>query len=291
MRWVMIDFRLKTFMTVWEEKSFTRASQKLCITQSAVSQHIKMLESQVGKKLFNYESRTLTLTDAGQLLYRYAVTAWSDGLKTLENISRLEDHPLVRIGATRSIGAYLLPELLVSYMHRHPATELTVSVENTRDLLEKLERGLLDFIFLEGIFDQDTYNVQVVMKDAFIPLCSPDHRFAKGQYSLIDLLSERLIVREVGSGSRAVLELALQNLNCTIQSFFRKIELGNIEAIKVLTSRNMGITFLYKQSVMKELQEGSLVQINVRDFTMYHDFCFVTLKNSLYQDVYKELVQ
>jgi len=283
----MLDYRIRSFIAVWEEKSFTLAAQKLCLTQSAVSQHIKSLEERFGKKLFHFQGRELTLTAAGERLYRYAVVAQADGNKTVELIIREEKIPPLRIGATRTIGAYLLPDLLGTYLRRYPDADPSVTVENTRDLLEKLQRGLLDFVLIEGIFNREEYSTQTILQDAFIPLCGSKNPLAQEVVSIQKLLKERLFIREVGSGSRAILENALANYNLTIQDFYKIMELGNIEAIKDLVAQNLGIAFLYKQSVLRELKQKRLAQIRVPGFSIFHDYSFVTLKNSQYKDLYQ----
>lgn len=287
----MLDYRIRSFITVWEEKSFTLAAQKLCLTQSAVSQHIKSLEEQFGKKLFHFQGRELTLTAAGERLYGYAAVAQADGNKTMELILREEKSPPLRIGATRTIGAYLLPTLLGTYLRRYPDADFSVAVENTQALLEKLQRGLLDFVLIEGIFDRQEYSNQTILQDAFIPLCSPQNPLAQKTVSIQALLQERLFVRETGSGSRAILENALATFNLGVNDFHKRIELGNIEAIKDLVAQNLGIAFLYKQSVLRELKQKRLAQIRVTDLSIYHDYSFVTLKNSQYKELYQNFYQ
>jgi DNA-binding transcriptional LysR family regulator len=164
-------------------------------------------------------------------------------------------------------------------------------VENTRDLLEKLQRGLLDFVLIEGVFNREAFSTQTILQDAFIPLCNSQNPLAQRTVPIQELLKERLFIREPGSGSRAILENALANYNLKVNDFYKTMELGNIEAIKDLVAQNLGITFLYKQSVLWELKERYLAQIRIPGFSIFHDYSFVTLKNCQYIELYQNFYQ
>lgn len=285
----MLDFRLKTFVTVWEEKSFTKAADKLCITQPAASQHIKNLEARFGTSLFRFVGRQFFLTDAGAILYRYASSAQSEGKKVEALLASQRGIPL-RFGATRTIGEYVLPSALAYYLHNHPDAKLSMIVDNTHALLGMLLDGTIDFAFIEGIFDRKAYKTDVFLRDVFLPVCSPHDPLAQGTVELADLLQRRLIVREQGSGSRVILENALAGYNARIEDFHRVLELGNLEAIKGLVSEGLGIAFLYEWSVRKELASGKIMPIHLRNFSISHDYSFVRLKNSIFEQTYQEFL-
>jgi LysR family transcriptional regulator, transcriptional activator of the cysJI operon len=287
---MMLDFRIETFLAVWNEKSYTRAAEYLFITQPAVSQHIKHLEERLGTALFRSVGRQLFLTDAGTLLYRYAAAAQAEGKKTEALIrSRASSVPL-RFGATRTIGEYVLSDPLRDYLRTHPQTEVSMLVDNTDILLGKLLDGSIDFAFIEGIFDRQAFATSVFLRDRFLPLCAPGDALGRGPVELSDLFSRRLIVREHGSGSRVVLENALASLNATTGDFRHTLELGNLEVIKDLVNEGMGIAFLYERSVHKELASGRLSRIPLKDFSVFHDYSFVRLKNSVYETAYQEFL-
>lgn len=287
----MVDFRLKTFLAVWEEKGYTRASEKLGLTQSAVSQQVKVLENQLGKKLFSRKGRDLQLTEAGKLLYRYGSTALTDGEKTRALINALGSSVSLRFGATRTIGEYVLPCRISAYLRHHPEAELSMMVDNTSSLLEKLHRGEIDFALIEGIFDKEAYSTEVFQRDAFIPVCSSSFPLAGKTVTLAELLSYSLLVREKGSGSRSILEHSLALSNIALDNFIQVMEVGNIEAIKTLAGGGLGFAFLYEQSVLKELKAGILKRIDLSDFSLFHDFSFVTLKNSQYRAMHWQFIR
>lgn len=287
---MMLDFRLQTFLAVWNEKGYTRAAEKLFVTQPAVSQHIKYLEQQLGTDLFRSVGRQLFLTDAGAMLYRYAAAVQAEGKKTEAVIRSLPGSVPLRFGATRTIGEYVLPHPLRDYLRNHPQAELSMVVDNTDILLGKLLDGGIDFAFIEGIFDRQTFATSLFLRDAFIPVCAPGDSLCTGPVDLHDLFSRRLIVREHGSGSRVILENALASLNATTQDFRQVLELGNLEVIKDLVGEGLGIAFLYARSVENELASGKLSRIPLKGFAVFHDYSFVRLKNSVYEQTYQDFL-
>jgi len=286
----MLDFRLETFLAVWNEKSYTRAAEKLFVTQPAVSQHIKHLEERLGTPLFRSVGRQLFLTEAGTILYRYAAAAYAEGKKTEALIRSQTNLVPLRFGATRTIGEYVLTVPLRDYLKSHPQANLSMEVDNTDVLLAKLLDGSIDFAFIEGIFDREAFSTSVFLRDAFVALCPPADLLSGRTVELRELLSHRLIVRERGSGSRLVLENALASLNASLGDFHQVLELGNVELIKDLVSEGMGIAFLYQRSVYNELASGTLSRIHLKNFEVFHDYSFVCLKNSVYESTYREFL-
>lgn len=278
----MLDFRLKTFLAVTEAGNLSRAAERIGLTQPAVSQHLKHLEERYGVPLLVCRGRTVTLTPAGELLRRYAASAEADGART-EELMRVRGRSApLRIGATRTIGEYVLPDRIGAYLAEEPEAELRFRVDNTDALLAALRRGEIDFAFIEGIFDRDEFETRLFLRDEFIPVCAAGDELADGPVGFDRLLGRRLIVREAGSGSRLLLERALEADNRRIGHFARTLEVGNIEAIKRLVAAGTGVAFLYRQSVERELAAGILARIDLEGFDVSHDYSFVFLRGGLY---------
>lgn len=278
----MLDFRIKSFLAVCAEKSFSRAAQQLHVTQPAVSQHIAQLENLYGTALFHFKGRELHLTKAGNLLLRYASTAEADGKKTKKLICSGTARIPFTFGATRTIGEYVMPDCIAAWLKQFPEAEISMNVDNTEVLLEALKAGRIDFAFIEGIFNREDFEVHPFMRDEFIGVCEPGDILSRGKTALKEALKRRLIVREKGSGSRKILEHALESRNRDITHFRQVLEIGNVEAIKKLVAQGAGVSFLYKAAVRKELAEGSLSKMRLEGFPIQHDYSFVMLKNSLY---------
>jgi DNA-binding transcriptional LysR family regulator len=282
----VIDFRIKTFLAVTEAGNLSRAAERLGLTQPAVSQHLKHLEDRFGVPLLVCRSRSVTLTEAGELLRRYAAAAEADGARTEALMRERGRAAPLRFGATRTIGEYVLPDRIGAYLAEDPEAELRFRVDNTDALLAALRRGEIDFAFIEGIIDRDEFETRLFLRDAFIPVCAGGDELADGPVRFDRLLARRLIVREAGSGSRLLLERALEADNRRIDHFFRTLEVGNIEAIKRLVSAGTGIAFLYRQSVERELAAGTLARIDLESFDVSHDYSFVFLRGGLYAERY-----
>ena len=287
----MLDFRIRSFLAVCAEKSFSRAAVQLHVTQPAVSQHIAQLENLYGTALFHFKGREFHLTEAGRLLLRYASTADADGRKTEELIRSGTDQIPFRFGATRTIGEYVMPDCIAAWLIKFPEAEVSMNVDNTEALLEALKAGHIDFAFIEGIFNREDFEVHPFMRDAFIALCGPKDVLARRKAALEEVLKHRLIVREKGSGSRKILEHALASRNRDIKNFMQVLEIGNVEAIKKLVGQGAGISFLYEVSVRQELALGSLVKIRLEGFPVQHDYSFVMLKKSLYARRYLDFLK
>ena len=286
----MLDYRMETFLKLCEIKNYTRTAELLNITQPAVSQHIKFLEEYYGKKLFIYSGKNLELTDAGIYLKSNIMTMQVNSNKLrrelFEQSLRKKE---IKFGATLSIGEYYMPEIIKNLIYNYPKYSFSMIVENTQTLLNKLERGEIEFALLEGIFNKQKYETRLISNEKFI--CVSGERISELNHkiSMNDILNYRLILRENGSGTREILEQLLIEKNITIDDFNNKLELGNINLIKYMVEQNMGITFLYKIAVLKELEMQKLFEVNIQDFEPKREFNFVFLKNSIFMDEYLEL--
>jgi DNA-binding transcriptional LysR family regulator len=287
---MITDFRLHTFLEVCRQRGFTRAAEVLHITQPAVTQHIQFLERVLGAELFRARGRSLELTAAGELLLRYAETVESDARRTCDRIASLEERRSFRFGATRTIGEYVLPPCIVGWARQFPISGLSMIVDNSDALFQALRGGELDFLFVEGPFERDAYSAETLIRDEIVPVCAPGHHLSGRTVEFSELLGETLLIRELGSGSRVLVEQALALENRRADSFARVLEIGNIGAMKALAASGTGIAFLYGRSVASELSVGTLCRIKVRGFRFIHEYSFVSLARSIYEDEYRSFL-
>ena len=285
----MLDFRMETFLTVCRYMNFTRASEKLNITQPAVSQHIRFLEKHYNTKLFRYEGKKLRLTGAGEILRNASLTMMHDEQSMQNEMQETEKEAEIRFGATRTIGDSVMGSVLEKYLARYPQARIHMEVENTHDLLVRLDEGRIDFALVEGFFKKSEYDFQIFSREKYIAVCSPDYIFQNTPDCIEKLFQERLLLREEGSGTREVLERCLEAHNLSVQDFDKRMEVGSMQTIKELTKARCGITFLYEAAVRRELEEGSLRQIPLQDFPVTHEFAFIWRRGSIYADWYREL--
>ena len=284
----MLDLRVETFLTVCETMNFTRAAQALHITQPAVSQHIHALEEQYGTKFFCYQGHQLYLTDSGKLFRRIAATVRHDALRLREALDQIQHRPL-HFGATLTIGEYSMALPLQRLLSQKPDLPLRMLTANTQELLSLLDRGDIDFAIVEGNFDRQAYDSLVYSTHRFIPVAAPGYSFSRPVEKMEDLLGERLLVREPGSGTRNVLEPALESRNLSVESFSRVTELGNLNLIKSLVMAGVGISFFYEPVVREPLEKGLLEEIPLKDCSIFHDFTFLWQRGSAFAQEYREI--
>ena len=158
----MIDYRVKTFLALCDFMNYRKTAQILNMTQPAVTQHIHFLENQYGCKLFDYDRHSLKMTREGILLKRYCESVMYQEEKLFEKIKSGEKR-LVRFGATKTIGEYVIPEQVERFLQL-PDYNVEIEIDNTRYLLDKLKRGELDFALIEGFFDSNDFLSRVYRK-------------------------------------------------------------------------------------------------------------------------------
>ena len=256
----MLDFRIETFLEVCKDMNFTKAAQKLNLTQPAVSQHIRWLEENCGAKLFLYQGKKLMLTEAGELLKSSAATMKHDiaCLKEKMQESAVKKREL-KMGLTLTIADFDAGKSIASYLMQDEAVSMRISVGNTQELLKELEEGIIDFALVEGNFPSDIYHHQLYATERYIPVCGKGDPMAEGTWTLQQLLARRLVTREPGSGTRNILERYLEMENLGVTDFSALVEAGSIGLIKQLVEYGCGITFLYRAAVKREIGEGRIV--------------------------------
>lgn len=285
----MLDFRVNTFIELCRTKNYTKTAENLHMTQPAVTQHIKYLEEFYKCKLFNYNKKVLTITEQGKMLYKYLLTLSSDERKMQEEI--LEVSCLKRtlnFGATLTIGEYAMPKIIEGLSRKFPDININFKIRDTKELLDDLQNGKIEFALVEGYFEKTDYESYVFTKEKFVGICSSKNSLANQKCSFEDLLDKRLILREEGSGSRDIFEKILYDNNLSIKNFKNKYEIENINVIKELVKKDVGISFIYKKAVEKEIESEKISIIDIKNNDEEREFNFVFLKNSFHKKEYKE---
>ena len=288
----MLDFRMETFLAVCEYMNFTHAAEALGLTQPAVSQHIQYLEKTYEAPLFIRDKKKLILTPAGEMLHCALETMRNDENTLKKRIKESQvQKRILTFGVTMTVGEYAIVPALARLIKKRPDTNFHIRYGNTETLLSHLCEGSIDFAIVEGYFDTSRYHTRVFREEEYIAVCSSSHQFSRPVHSLKDLTGERLLIREHGSGSRAILTKTLALKNIPLSDFRHIIEVENIHTIVSLLCQDCGISFLYKAAAEQELQSGLLRQIPLSDFQVTHDFSFICSKNSIFTGQYEEIFQ
>ncbi len=285
----MLDYRIHTFLTLCETNNYTKTAELLHITQPAVTQHIQYLEQYYQCRLFRRSGKTIQLTEKGRELRQLAQSLAANAQAVQRRLALPEQQkPLLRIGATKTIGEFLLPAILASYLEVHPNNRLCFTVDNTQLLLRMLDHGEIDFAVIEGFFDKKRYGYRLFRQEHFLPVTSSVKTELQRECQWSDLLSYPLFVREKGSGTRDILEQVLYENNYSLESFCEYTEINHFAVLKELVKRGLGITFVYQPVVARELASGELVPIPLAGLPISREWNIVFLKETLFEDTYQD---
>lgn len=271
----MIDTRLVTFMTVAKTGNYTKAGQILNLTQPAVSQHIKYLEHYYGTSLVDKNSKGIYLTSQGEVLLKYVNRMFNLSEEARREVQNCR--PKYIIGATMTIGGYVLPYILGMYRQIYDE-DVILKVENTQNILEELASGKLHLAVVEGAFDKTKFKFKKLKDDELILVASPNHPFAKKAYVNIDeIIKGNLILREQGSGTRTIFERYLGDYGYLLEDTNVYMEIGDINAIISLVEAGLGYSVISREAVRGNISANTLVQVPIEGIKMYREFNFVYL--------------
>ncbi len=278
----MTNDQLRVFLKVSEYQSFTQAGEALFLTQPAVSLQIKTLEKDLGVHLFERTGKKVLLTEAGRRLVPLArsITRQMDEARELVLSFASGPQGHLRIGASMTIGTYLLPKFLSLFRKGHPQITVSLAVRNTHQILHDLKTSEIDLGLIEG---EPTKTQDLSLERSFLQhdrLLLIDSVYqplieGEGPVSLKDLSAVPSIGREAGSGTRQVLESALLNLGFPPDLFNVTMIVDNPESIKELVSLGTGIAFLSALAIRPE-DKGRIRTLSVREFHPVRDLWILT---------------
>jgi DNA-binding transcriptional LysR family regulator len=263
----MADRRLQVFRAVAKHLSFTKAADVLFMTQPAVTFQVKQLEEYFAVRLFDRAHGGITLTPAGAMALEYAerilaLSAELDG--RLKDMSGQVAGPLL-VGASMTIGEYLLPQAIGEFTARYPGVAPTLFVGNSEAVQDRVAERTLDLGFIEGDSHLASLQSESCCEDELRVVCAPSHPLAKEPFALpASLTHHPYISREAGSGTRAVIDRYLQDAGVAPDFLHAVVELGSPEALKGLVATGLGFAIMSRIIVAKELQLGQLVQVPLR---------------------------
>ena len=266
----MLDYRVLTFLTLYDEMNYRRTAEKLNMTPPGVTQHIHYLENYYGVKLFEYDGRTLSKTKNAQQLKKYF-----DSVKAEETDIRESFTPTdaihMTVGATKTIGEFVIVPEIRAFLQA-PNHNLDLIIDNTENLLHMLEKSQIDFAVIEGVFDKSKYGYQLFKKEAFVGVCAKDHPFAGRTVTLEEVFREDIVVRESQSGTRMLLQNAITDRGFSLDSFHRCSSVNNFSVICDLVAINKAITFAYEPIAHCR---DDLATFMVEDMQIQGEFNFV----------------
>ena len=270
----MENFRLKVFRIAAQSLNFRKASDELLITQPAVTQQIKALEEELGISLFDRTRGKVTLTDSGVVLFKYAEQLKSlsdEAAQAVAEISGTHSDEL-RVGASQTIGQYLLPNLLAGFRKDYPNVSLKGMSGNTDEVLVALAEHQIDLALVEGPSHRSDVKAEPFMEDHMVLVVKHDHDWAGQEIDVADLESVAFVTREQGSGSRRVVENALQEAGLELRNLHVTMTLDSTEGILSAVEAGLGVAFVSRWAVRNQLTLGTLKLAHVKGLRLARVF-------------------
>ena len=268
---------LRIFATVVDQHGFSRAAAALYISQPAVSKSVQELENQLGVLLIDRSQRRLMLTEAGSILFEHAQRLFAVERAAEAALEQL--HGLKRgrlsIGASQTIGTYLLPPLLGQYHQRYPGVQLSLEIENTQRVIDDLRTQPLDLAFVEGPVSDPDLVVSTWRTDRLVIIAPPRHPLTNQRVSLEQVTQYPYVQRESGSGTRNIVEQALHERGVSLNV---ALELGSNQAVKQAVIAGLGISIVSEATLELEQNTGILAVIEPHDFYLSRPLSQVTIQ-------------
>ncbi len=279
---------LKIFLAVCDHKNMTRAAKALYLSQPSVSQAIAELETYYGVKLFERLNHRLYLTAAGERLQSYARHILNLEEQVKKELSEHKEAGVLRIGASLTIGTYLLPGLISAFREKMPQVEIFTLVENTNVLQRMLLEDRIDLGLVEGPVNSPDIVEKNIRDDELVVVCAPQHPLArKKKVTISNLAGLSFIIRESGSGTRAIFENAMQEAELA----WKPVGIyNNIEAIKHAVRANLGLAVVPRISIQEELRAGSIVRIKVEGLKLVRKFNFIYHRQKFFTKAMQALI-
>ncbi|MGE7024332.1 LysR family transcriptional regulator [Solibacillus cecembensis] len=277
-----MDFHLQVFVMVAEKKSFSRAAEELHLTQPAVSQYIRALEDSVGTRLLERTNKYVRLNQAGEIVFRHAkeiLNLYTNMQCLVDDLTNKARGP-ISIGSSFTFGEYILPHIIARLQNHYPEITPSITIHNTKEIIDLVTNHQLDIGIIEGIFKQDKLLTEIVAEDHMVVVASPNHHLIQrgGDVTISEIEEETWIVREKGSGTREATETLFRTYGIAPKKL---MEFGSTQLIKESVQAGIGITLLSSWTIERELHNHYVELIKVSGLPFKRNFSIVT--NTIYQ--------
>jgi len=276
----MLNFnQLRVFCLAAKHENFTTAAEKLFVTQPAVTAQIRQLESACNLRLFKKRGRKVYLSDEGKILYPY-VSRIFEYEKELENV--IEDmrelkRGVLRLGTTKAYARYFMPWIITRFRETYPDIKIHLDEGSSQDMTLSLVNFQNEIAIIAKAQGHPDVCFSPFSMEEVVLIAAPDHPLAAKRAVPFDQVArEPIIMKEVGSGTRRLVTELFERHGCTPDIL---METSNTEFIKQLVQRGDGVSFLVKQSVAVELEEGRLATITLEGARIFLDVSIAYLKN------------
>ncbi len=271
----MVDNRLYTFLELCDEMNYRRTAEKLNMTQPAVTQHIKYLEGYYGCKLFEYSNRKLYKTEQCTKLERRMREVVAHSLLAKQDLQP-KTRTKVSIGATKTIGEYMIEGAVLKLL-ASGEYDVNIIIDNTENLLSRLNHFELDLLMIEGFVDKERYEHRYISTEQIVGICAEGHPFAGKEVPREEVFAENVILREKGSGTRAVFENFLFGRGFSVGAIGKHSVVSSNKLIEAAVQSGCAVSFVYDVIPKKNKK---LATFKIKGGNIYNEFNYVFLSSA-----------
>lgn len=265
--------QLEVFVAVARSENVSRAAEALALSQSAASAALAELENQFDQRLFDRHGKRLRLNEQGSLLLPHAVELLDRAEEVDALLRGVRGLGNLRVGATLTIGNYLLPLIVSNFLQQHPDSRVKLQVRNTATIASMLRHYEIDLGLVEGQVVDAELEVEDWIGDELVVFCAPSHPLAgRGTVDFADIAAQPWILRERGSGTRDTFERALGPWAASVVP---RLELEHTEAVKRAVESGLGLGCLSRLALRDAFRRGSLVAVDTPTLDLRRRFSFV----------------
>ena len=286
-----MDFRqLESFVAIVKHGSFTKAAEGLFLTQPTLTGHIQSLENELGTVLLNRCGKTVTLTEAGEILYRYAVNILNSRELARDALAQYEGklEGELAIAASTVPQRHILPRLLAAFNQRYPRVSFRLNQHDSKGVVQAIASSAVDFGFVGTPVCGNELEAVELCRGRLVVITPNAGRYADLEEKSLawdELKDERFILREAGSGSRSVFLEGLAAKGLDIKDLKVTATVENPDTIKQCVMAGLGIAVVSELSVQEELRLGLLKAFYLKELDLTQRFYFVVHKNRVLSPV------
>jgi DNA-binding transcriptional LysR family regulator len=271
--------QLRVFASVFKNRSFSRASEELHLTQPTISNHIKALEDEFECNLFDRLGRTIIPTKEAEVLYGQSVEIIEKADVLKETIGQLKKDLTGKliVGASTIPGVYLMPQIMVEFQKRYPSISFQIVISDTKGIIESISRHELLLGVVGAKIGGDQIDYVPFVEDELIAVSSPS-MVDRSTITLKELVSFPVVLREEGSGTRRETEKFLKDEGFSLDDIKVAGVFGSTDAVKQAVKVGLGVSIVSRFSVADELEHKILKEIRLADVQMRRRFYIVTHK-------------
>jgi DNA-binding transcriptional LysR family regulator len=279
---------LRVFASVFKNRSFSKASEELHLTQPTISNHIKALEDEFDCKLFDRLGRTILPTKEAEVLYSHSMELIerTNDLREAVGLIKKDISGKLIIGASTIPGVYLLPGFMSEFRKKFPSISFQILISDSKGIIENISRHELLLGIVGAKLGNEHIKYMPFIEDELIVVSSP-HLSKNRMMTLQELLKFPMVLREEGSGTRKETEKFLANKGISLENVHIAGVFGSTDAIKQAVKAGLGVSILSKFSVADELKYKILEEIKLTDIQMKRRFYIVTHKKRTLPRLYE----